>query len=209
MAQDYEVWLDGGKSLLDWGSYGGKDIKTLPGTKQPVHVYMDFKSNSIAAEEKYRGVQRIVGYVSAIERDYQGKPRLLFRVGTFDRLYAYGLTKNEIIKLKVSDRVDLQCMDFQLNSVGDIVGSCSMIMGKNRVIAINTIQYLEKKNELKIPNKLKAEFDLIRPFINKDIERKVNDECADIDSINISKCYSYAESFLDFEKMQELKEQRK
>ena len=208
LANDYEVWLSKGKSLLNWKDFGGQDIKILSGVKQPVQVYMDFKSNPIAAEEKYKVVQKVFGHISAIEKDHNGELRLLFNVGGFDRLYAYGLSKNEIMRLRVPDRVDLHCMGFEMNSVGDINGICSMIDDPYKFIAISTIQYREAVNKLTPPKQFKTELDLFKPFYNKEVEQNINENCAYIDSTNMEGCYSLINDLVDSSKLAEIKHKR-
>jgi|GEM_PF-4482331 len=208
LANDYEVWLSKGKSYLNWKDFGGQDIKILSGVKQPVQVYMDFKSNPIAAEEKYKGVQKVFGHISAIEKDHNGELRLLFNVGSFDRLYAYGLSKNEIMRLRVPDRVDLHCMGFEMNSVGDINGICSMIDDPYKFIAISTVQYREAVNKLTPPKQFKTEWDLLKPFYNKEVEQNINENCAYIDSTNMEGCYSLINDLVDSSKLAEIKHKR-
>ena len=161
-----------------------------------------------AAEEKYKGVQKVFGHISAIEKDHNGELRLLFNVGSFDRLYAYGLSKNEIMRLRVPDRVDLHCMGFEMNSVGDINGICSMIDDPYKFIAISTVQYREAVNKLTPPKQFKTEWDLLKPFYNKEVEQNINENCAYIDSTNMEGCYSLINDLVDSSKLAEIKHKR-
>ncbi len=189
LINDFEAWLNNGKSYFDWSEYRDKNIKIHPDIKQPVQVYIDFNRNQIAAEEKYqRVIQKVSGHISKIERNHRGEPLVVFNVGHFDKIYVNGLTINEVIKLKTSDKVNLLCVGFKMDSVGDISATCSMFNDPARFIAVNNIQLLDKQNQLNLNHKNKVEFNKILGLYTKTTNQKFNQECSFIDSKNYAVC---------------------
>jgi len=197
LINDFETWLNSGPSLFDWSNTREKEVKAFSDIKQPVHVYMDFKRNPIAAEEKYKSIQKISGYISSIKKDYQGDPLIVFNVGDFDNIYVNGLTKNEIIRLKVPDGVNLMCVGFRMDSVGDISATCSMFDDYMRFVAVNNIQLLDKQNKLDLPYKNRVKIDKVVALISKELNPKFNKECNTIDSLNHSSCLSLMDEAID------------
>ena len=188
LIDDFETWLNSGESLLNWSDIREREVKAFSDTKQPAHVYMDFKKNPFAAEEKYKSIQRIYGHISSIEKGDQGDPIVVFNVGNFDRIYVHGLTKNEVIKLKVPDSINLLCVGFNSVSFGDISATCSKLNDPIKFVAVNNIQLLDKQNKLNVPYKDKDLFNKVLKLLIKEIDPKFNQECSVFDSINYANC---------------------
>ncbi|MHA3079325.1 hypothetical protein [Acinetobacter sp. ANC 5502] len=190
LINDFETWLNSGPSLFDWSNTREKEVKAFSDIKQPVHVYIDFKRNPIAAEEKYKSIQKISGYISSIERNYQGDPLIVFNVGDFDKIYVNGLTKNEVIQLKVPDSINLLCVGFRMDPVGNISATCSMLDDPMKFVAVNNIQLLDKQNKLDLLYKNKVKIDKVVTLISKELDPKFHTDCNIIDSLNYSSCLS-------------------
>lgn len=93
---------------------------------------------------------------------------------TLNKIYVNGLTKSEVVKLRVPNRVDLLCVGFKMDSFDDIGATCYMFDSAQRMIAVNNIQLLDKRNELNLPHKNKVEFNKIFILINKELDPKFN-----------------------------------
>ena len=201
LINDFEGWLGGGKTLINWEKFREKEIRAFSDTKQPAHIYMDFKSNSIAAEDKYnKSFQPFYGHVSGIERNNRGEPLLVFDVAYVNKIYVNGLTKSEVVKLRVPDRVNLLCMGFKRDSFGDISATCSMFGSAKTMIAVSKIQSLEGQGKLNImlnALKNKIEFSKIVTLISRELDPKFNQECNTIDSLNYSSCLSLMDEATD------------
>jgi hypothetical protein len=191
LINDFEGWLNNNKSHFNWGDFREKEVRAFSDIKQPAHIYRDFKSNSIAAEDKYnKSFQRFYGHISGIEKNNRGEPLVVFDVAYFNKIYVNGLTKNEVVKLRVPNRVDLLCVGFRMDSFDDISTTCSMFDSAQRMIAVNIIQLLDKQNKLNLPHKNKKEIDKLITLISNELDPKFNQECEVIDSLNYSSCLS-------------------
>lgn len=194
LINDFETWLRSEKSLFDWGGFRDKEVRAFNDIKQPAHIYRDFKINSIAAEEKYKSIQRFSGHISSVEKNDYGDPILVFDIGYVDKIYVNGLTRNEVIDLKVPNRVSLLCVGFKMDFAGDISATCSMFDDPVRFVAVNNIQLFSKINKSKfpldIPTTVKAVMDKKIESMSKEIDLRFNKDCRVIDSINYSNCFA-------------------
>lgn len=201
LINDFEGWLGGGKTLINWEKFREKEIWAFSDIKQPAHIYRDFKSNSIAAEDKYKkSFQSFYGHVSGVERNNRGEPLLVFDVAYVNKIYVSGLTKSEVVKLRVPDGVNLLCIGFKMDSFGDISATCSMFDSAEKMIAVSIIQSLEgqgKLNAMLSTLKNKMEFNKTIELLSKELNPKFNQECIVIDSINYSNCLTLVDEAMN------------
>lgn len=193
LINDLETWLHSGSSLFDWSEFRNKDVVAFNDIKQPGHIYRDFKTNSLSAEEKYKSIQGFSGHLSSIESNHFGDPLLIFNIGYVDKIYVNGLTRNEVINLKVPEKVNLLCVGFKMDYIGDIGATCSMFKDPVRFIAVNNIQHPDRQADIdKILSK-NLKFQITKGF-SANFIINFEKQCSYIDSKNYESCMSLLKS---------------
>jgi hypothetical protein len=200
LINDFEGWLNGEKTFFNWIEFRQKKVLAFSDIKQPAHIYIDFRDNPIAAEDKYKeSFQSFYGQVSGIEKNIYGEPLLVFDVAYVNKIYASGLTKREVVKLKIPNMVNLLCIGFEVNPFGDIGANCSMFKSAQRMIAVNSIQSLDREGKLNVilsSLKKNAEYSLAMSNLNRGLDPSFNQECTTIDSTNYSSCLALMDDAL-------------
>lgn len=190
LIDDLNTWLSKGKSLFNWSGVLKKYNNENTSYMSPSLIYADYTNNIFKAENKYEGkIQGIYGPFNNIEKDHDGSPVIVFNVSYANRLYVSGPSVNEVLNLNLGTPIKLKCLNFKLNSGGDLKANCSFITNTNRLIAVNTIQnkeYSQKINQL--INQNNNIFKQVDLKIKNDVINEINSKCNFIDSTNYDQC---------------------
>jgi hypothetical protein len=189
LINDFETWLNGGESVINWKNFRNKDIGIYKDKKVPNQIYYDFKRNIFNAEKEYGGkVINIYGPFNSIERHDNGEPLIVFNLGYVNKLYTTGYTVNEVEDLKIGNQLDLYCADFFMDKFGDMHASCSMQNSLTKFIAVKNIQQESSQPFLeKIIDQVKPIRMIDNAFDTNTLDI-VNAKCTPVDSKNYNFC---------------------
>lgn len=198
MFDDLKVWLSGGQNFINWGGYINKENLVSTDFSAPYLIFNNFEANAYAAENRYNKVpQKLIGTVYSVSKGINGKPKVLFPVGSGEKFEASGFEEDDVLNLKRGDQFEFVCLGFTYSNYNFYSHHCTTVQKFSSLMAVNLFNDIDDRVLDKITMNLSPNLSNLYIDFSSDIDKKTYDkECLNKDIGDVY-CQNISENIIN------------